>query len=135
MARLPRIGRDQAVRLLGTGAGVDISDLVPGRRRRPIFAAQDASRTSESRPGAGQNICAATARILGLDLAQTTGWALLVDGHPTEHGRFTLPDRARREALAHWHGRQARRLAEQIRLLLSTHRPDVLAYEVVRCHS
>jgi hypothetical protein len=127
MAR-PRLTPGQAVRMLGTGSGVDISDLVRDRRSRPRPRTQAGSgRPTPPKPG--QNICPGARRILGLDLAHTTGWALLVDGQPAAHGTFVMPDRSKNEKLAHWHGRQAARLSEYVRLLVSVHRPDVLAYE------
>ncbi|MGE3267104.1 MAG: hypothetical protein AB7P40_00040 [Chloroflexota bacterium] len=60
---------------------------------------------------------------------KTTGWCLLVAGQPAAHGSFTLPDRRRGESLVHWLGRRAEELAGHVRLLVTLHQPELVAYE------
>jgi Holliday junction resolvasome RuvABC endonuclease subunit len=112
VARRPRT----TVRTLGNGAVVPVEDLARAMRRTPPKP-RDAGSPDAT-------------RVLGLDLSiGTTGYALLVAGHPAEHGSFGLPDRARNETLASWLGRRAAELRRQVKLLVDTHRPEVVAYE------
>lgn len=113
MARPRLFARE--VRLLGLPGTVQIPKSAPRRPAPPTPAtavAQDAT------------------RVLGLDLSiGTTGWALLVGGQPAAHGSFTLPDRRRNESLANWLGRRSEELAHHVRLLVSKHDPEMVAYE------
>lgn len=116
----PRLTHDQSVRLLGTGMALD----APGaghRARRAAGVPPNTTQVPENAPG----------RVLGLDLAaRCTGWCLLVDGRPACHGSFDQPERPRRhESLAAFWGRRAGVLSEQMQILLSMHRPDVVAFE------
>lgn len=113
-----RLPRSQAVLLLGVGATVEAPPRAPVRPTAP------------KREETPQNICAAPGRVLGLDLALHTGWALLVGGRPSAHGTYELPDRPRRrEGHAAFMLRRAREMERHIRLLLDMHRPDLVAYE------
>jgi Holliday junction resolvasome RuvABC endonuclease subunit len=59
----------------------------------------------------------------------TTGWCVITRGRPVAHGVFHLPDRRRAEPLADWMGRRAAALAEQVRLLVLTLRPEIVGFE------
>src|SRR5690348_10641889 len=92
----------QGLRLAGAGhavrieTGRDITDPP----RRPVRGREP------PKPASGDvGVVDGRTRVLGLDLASTTGWALLAGGQPVAHGTFAVPDRSRNEALAHWHGR------------------------------
>lgn len=103
------------VRLLGLTGAVRLPETAG---RRPIPPKPAAVATHDA------------TRVLGLDLSiGTTGWALLVAGQPAAHGSFTLPDRRQHESLARWLGRRSEELAHHVRLLVSKHDPELVAYE------
>ncbi len=119
MARRPRLTSRQ-VRLLGAGQVLDAGPSPAPLGRRPPPPKPRQTIATAPRPS----------RVLGLDLAaQTTGWCLLVDGQPASHGTFALPDRKRNEPLTEWLGRRAEELARQVRLIVASARPGIVAYE------
>lgn len=125
MARTPRLTRDQAVRMLGTGqqATAAVDDIFgPARAPRP--------RREADVPQA-----APFSSVLGLDLALgTTGWCLIRDSpkgaRPIAHGSFVLPGTARKdEGPAGLDERRFLALGEHVQQLYREHAPDYIAYE------
>lgn len=88
------------------------------------------ARTGPKAPRVAPGTILPATRVLGLDLSmQRTGYCVVAGGRPEARGTFKLPDRRRNEPLAAWLGRRADILAVEVRLLVSAHRPELVAFE------
>jgi Holliday junction resolvasome RuvABC endonuclease subunit len=119
MARTPQWTRSQLRNLLGNDAGDAALDDVRSLRRRrgppPVKAIETVPTAS---------------RVLGLDLALRTGWAVVADGRLLMLGSFSLPAaphvNERRPAFLL---RRRHVLAKEVEPIVREYRPDVVAYE------
>lgn len=120
MGRKPRLSKSDAMVMLGAGTAHGL--VMRAERPKAIHPPRNPIPLPKKSP--------ALTRVLGLDLSiNTTGWCMLVDGQPSAHGYFTLPQKRKNERLAAWLLRRCDELERQIRHLMAVHAPDCVAFE------